>query len=141
MAFRADMIFSYWIFAWYILYKCKITQYSPKLLLLIGLLENVLVFFLMLIFNTYWKTILGFLFINTFIKVLPLVSLKKESIHTKDIWASILLFLLYVLYLYLHKENVTVYQKKILESLLYNKSKTPFFQLVKALEDYVRHLR
>jgi hypothetical protein len=37
---RLDIIFSYWIFAWYLCYVFKWTHYSPKLALLFGLIEN-----------------------------------------------------------------------------------------------------
>ena len=30
MNLRFDLVFSYWIFIWYILYICHIVEYSPK---------------------------------------------------------------------------------------------------------------
>ena len=44
---RFDFVFSYWIFAWYILYICNIVKYNPKWALTIGLVENIGILFLM----------------------------------------------------------------------------------------------
>jgi hypothetical protein len=37
---RFDLVFSYWIFAWYLLYMAKIIKYSPKLVIVLGIIEN-----------------------------------------------------------------------------------------------------
>lgn len=37
---RLDYVFSYWIFAWYLLYIAKITKYNPKFVLILGIIEN-----------------------------------------------------------------------------------------------------
>ena len=50
-ALRADLVFSYWIFVWYLLYIFKVTSYNPKLYLLLGLIENLAYLFLMIYYN------------------------------------------------------------------------------------------
>ena len=41
---RFDFIFSYWIFIWYILYELKIVSYNPKGALVFALVENLILF-------------------------------------------------------------------------------------------------
>ena len=41
---RLDFIFSYWIFLWYILYFFTIVKYSPKFILYVAMIDNVLLF-------------------------------------------------------------------------------------------------
>ena len=38
--YRFDLLFSYWIFIWYLLYIFEIIDASPKLALIVGLIEN-----------------------------------------------------------------------------------------------------
>ena len=64
--YRFDLVYSYWIFAWYLLYIFKIIPYNPKLVLIIGVVEN----FLGLIFTYFlnigfsWYKFLNWFFIN-----------------------------------------------------------------------------
>jgi hypothetical protein len=48
-ALRADLVFSYWIYLWYILYAFKITNFSPKFPLILGLIDNIIMLLLMLV--------------------------------------------------------------------------------------------
>jgi len=41
VALRIDLVFSYWVYFWYILYAFKITNYSPKFPLILGLIDNI----------------------------------------------------------------------------------------------------
>ena len=42
VALRGDLVFSYWIYVWYLLYIFKLIKYSPKLPLILGLIDNVI---------------------------------------------------------------------------------------------------
>ena len=48
---RPDLILSYWLFIWYILYIIGFTNNSPKLFLIIAILENFILLILKLINN------------------------------------------------------------------------------------------
>ena len=96
-ALRADLVFSYWIYAWYILYAVKITKYSPKFPLILGLIDNIIMLILMLIYGTSKRTIFYFIIINSLIKVVPLYYLRNESVKMKDIGFTILLFVIFIL--------------------------------------------
>ena len=59
-ALRADLVFSYWIYAWFILYACKYLKYSPKFALILGLADNAVMLLLMCLFGTSARTIFYF---------------------------------------------------------------------------------
>jgi archaellum biogenesis protein FlaJ (TadC family) len=93
---RFDFVFSYWIFAWYILYICNIVKYNPKWALTIGLIENVGILFLMFFYKHSIINIFLFCFINFFIKVLPLWSLRNSKYDRMGIYSLIVLFFIYL---------------------------------------------
>ncbi len=127
---RFDLVFSYWIYLWYILYALHATSYSPKFPLLLGLFDNIIMFILMIIYGTSSRTIIYFIIINTFIKVVPLYYLRNEKISIIDIYLTICLFLLFIIWLYINNQSLTGNAKLIYNSLLYGKNKTPFMSLL-----------
>lgn len=139
-ALRADLVFSYWIYLWYILYAFKITTYSPKFPLLLGLLDNIIMLFLMLVYGTSKRTIFYFIVINTLIKVVPLYYLRFEQITLKDIYFTISLFILFVLWLHLNKQSLFGNIKLIHDSLLFGQDKTPFMDLINKLKKNFKSL-
>ena len=122
---RFDLVFSYWIFIWALLYKLKITKYNPKLLLLLGIAENMVVLVFMILFNSSYTNIFYFIIINIFIKIIPYYQLRKTRITYDDIYASIVVFLIYCLWLYINDIEVIKYEKKVIYSLVHNKNQTP----------------
>lgn len=130
-ALRADLVFSYWIFAWFILYELKMTVYSPKFPLILGVIDNLIMLVLMILYGTSRQTIFYFIVINTLIKVVPLYYLRNESIRLNDIYFTCGLFLLFVFWLHLNEQNLVGNIKLIHDSLLYGKDETPFMALLK----------
>jgi len=122
---RLDLIFSYWIFAWYLLYKTKITTYSPKFIIILGIIENMILLFFMIQNGSTIETIIKFIVINIFIKILPYYSIRNDKIIQKDIIASIVLFIIYIIWLYINKETLLQKYNKIYNSLIENKNDTP----------------
>jgi hypothetical protein len=96
--YRFDLVFSYWIFAWFLLYHFGITKYSPKLALSISLAENIILFLVMVfVLKSAWGTLLKFLIINTFIKVIPIYVVWADKINWKmDLLRVTCLFLIYI---------------------------------------------
>lgn len=97
---RFDLVFSYWIFAWYLLYEMGVVLYNPAIALIIGLLENAVLLCAMIYWKNSIRHILEFIIINTFIKVIPLWTLR----HTRMDWytglvSTIVLFGIYVCWL------------------------------------------
>ena len=56
-ALRADLVFSYWIYIWFILYEFNFIEYSPKFPLILGVIDNLIMLFLMILYGTSRRTI------------------------------------------------------------------------------------
>jgi hypothetical protein len=126
-ALRFDFVFSYWIYVWFIIYFFNYTKYSPKFALILGLLDNIVMLFLMIVWSTSLKTIIWFIIINILIKVVPLYYLRNELFKMKDIYVTIGLFLIFNSYNFRKKNNAiikfnsgsqSISDKNILENLL-----------------------
>jgi hypothetical protein len=125
---RLDLVFSYWVFAWYLLYISSITLFNPKFALLIGLIENSAYLFLMIYFNNSLSKIILFIIINIFIKIIPLYTLIKTKYQIKDVISTFVLFIIYIFWLKINnKLDVNLYQylNKIYKSITENKSDLP----------------
>ena len=133
-ALRADLVFSYWIYIWFILYELQIIDYSPKFPLILGVIYNVIMLIFMTLYGTSRRTIFYFIVINTLIKVLPLYYLREESIRMSDIYFTGGLFLLFVFWLHLNKQSLVGNIKLIHDSLLYGKDQTPFMALLNKIK-------
>ena len=138
-ALRIDLVFSYWVFIWYLLFIFKFINFNPKFALIIGLFDNSILLFLMIYFRSSIKTIISFIIINTVIKLIPLYSLRKSVIHTKDIYFTVGILFVYIFWLHVNNQSLVGNVKLIYESLLYNKHNTPFMQLLYKLEQNFKH--
>jgi hypothetical protein len=140
-ALRMDLVFSYWIYLWYILYAFKFIKYSPKLALTIGLVDNIIMLLLMIYFNSSIKTIITFIIVNTFIKIIPLYYLRNEHTKVRDVLFTCFLFLVFMLWLHINSQSLIGNLKLIHDSLLYNENKTPIMSLLAKIEKNFRNLR
>jgi len=140
-ALRADLVFSYWIYLWYILYAFKITNFSPKFPLILGLIDNIIMLLLMLVYGTSRETIFYFIIINTLIKVVPLYYLRNEPLKSRDIYFTCFLFILFVGWLHLNKQSLIGNLKVIHDSLLYGQDKTPFMALLNKIKNNFKNLQ
>jgi hypothetical protein len=139
-ALRADLVFSYWIYVWYILYMFKLTKYSPKFALLFGIIDNIILLFLMILFGSNKRTIFYFILINSLIKVLPYYTLKKEVIKLSDIYFTCVLLLIFIIWLHINKQSLIGNIQLIHNSLLYNKNETPFLSLLEKIKKNFKQL-
>ena len=129
--FRIDFIFSYWIFAWYLLYMARITIYSPKLALIIAVIEAVVSYLLLKTANTF--TMVSTLIIVSCIKIIPLITLWREPIRQKDIWVLFTLFMIYNIWLGVHGDTMLGVYKKIQVLLDKNTNELPFMYVLSKL--------
>ena len=123
---RPDLIFSYWIYLWYILYIFKVLKYNPKLAIICGMIENLVIFILMCIYKT--KKILVVLFIIMFVilKLIPLYTIWNDKIHLNDdIKNTSLLFIIYLLWIHLNQLTITDALTNSKNLILYNKNTMP----------------
>jgi len=137
---RPDLVFSYWVYFWFILYAFKITNYSPKFPLTLGLIHNIIMLSLMLMYGTSKRTIFYFIIINTLIKVAPLYYLRNEPFMMKDIIFTILLFAIFIIWLHINRHTLYGNAKLIHNSLLYGQDKTPFMSLINKLKINFKNL-
>ncbi len=140
-ALRADLVFSYWIYLWYILYAFKITNFSPKFPLILGLIDNIIMLLLMLVYGTSKETIFYFIIINTLIKVVPLYYLRNEPIKSIDIYFTIFLFVIFFGWLHFNKQSLFGNIKLIHDSLLYGEENTPFMEFINNVKKNFKNLQ
>ena len=139
-ALRADLVFSYWIFIWFLLYEFKITSYSPKFPLILGIIDNIIMFILMIFYGTSRRTIFYFIVVNICIKVVPFYYLRNETIKLKDIYFTFGLFLLFIIWLHVNEQSLIGNLKLLHDSLLYGKDKTPFMALLQKIKQNYKSL-
>ena len=113
-----DLIFSYWIFVWYLLYEFKFINNSPKLALIIGLITNTILLLLMIYYVNNIYNILLFCIVQVFIKVIPLWRLRNNNIY--DYKSLIILFIIYMVWLHINKTNIRKLNKTKLEKIKNN---------------------
>ena len=134
MLYRIDLVFSYWIFVWYLLYVLHIVKYNPKFAIIIGIIENIVMFLTMIYFGSSYETLFNFIIINIFIKLIPYYTLIQTSISYNDIKVTILLFLIYSIWVYINGKSIIEYQNKIFDSLIHNKNQTPLMFVIQKIK-------
>jgi hypothetical protein len=122
---RFDLVFSYWIFAWFILYELKITHYNPKIALIIGLLVNVIELSTMIYYKNSFSNIFLFSLINFILKVVPLWILRKTEYKVIDVYADIGLFIIYLFWLIVNRINIKTEVQNIADKIKHNKPVGP----------------
>ena len=100
--YRFDLLFSYWIFTWFIFYYFGFVKSSPKLAIIIGIIENIVLLMSMIfIQKRSFKIILIFIILNTSFKGIPLYLIWKDKINIiqdmKNILSLFLVYLIWVL--------------------------------------------
>ena len=133
---RIDLVFSYWIFAWFIAYFFDSSIVSPFIALSVGILDNAIMLFLMFMYHIPWIQIAVFVGINIFIKIIPMWWLLRHD-HSKNyvqqIISLVVLLAIYTVWLWFNHES-------------YAKNTANFFHGLKhgSVEDvftpYVRHI-
>ena len=141
MALRFDLVFSYWIFFWYILYILHFTKYSPKFIIGISIIENIFMLFMMIRSGSNRRTITYFIIINALIKVLPYYTLRKERIQYQDILATIIYFIIFVIWIHMNNQSLIGNSKLIYDSLIKNKNQTPFLELISKFERNYKNMK
>ena len=133
--YRIDFIFSYWIFVWYILYILKLTNYNPKLALILGLIENSFLLFLMIYYKSKIKYIISFFIAVIVTKLIPLLTIYKTKIIKNDFIYLLVVFLIYMIWLTINKIDLIDFYKKISLSVIRGENKTPFIYIFDKIFD------
>jgi hypothetical protein len=131
MLIRPDFILSYWVFMWYVAYMLRLTLASPKLLFIIGVLENL---WTMCIIWGHATTENFIYFIVVFLltKVIPLATIWNIPIRKEDVVWSVLLVAVYGVWVWLNGAmNLSTIQ-----SLKENRNETPGIWVVHQVKNY-----
>jgi hypothetical protein len=124
---KFEYTFSYWLFAWFILYYFKITKYNPKIWLIIGVIINIFQTIVKL-YNKKYIKIINYIIVNFFIKFLPLYLLRNTKYKFIDFIVGIILLIVFLLFLLLSLGSITniiKYFKNLKDAEKYNKPSTP----------------
>jgi hypothetical protein len=123
---RIDFIFSYWIFIWYLLYFFRILDvYNPKFVIIIGIIENIGILVLMLYYRTHLKLVLLFIIMTIILKIIPIYTIYYEPIHSKDIVATFILFIIYLGWIFLNNKSMLDFTKNTKDLIIHNKNTLP----------------
>jgi hypothetical protein len=121
-----DLIFSYWIIVWYILYYLRIVFINPKFALICGLIVNLIILLSMIYYHTKNKLLFSFFVLIFVSKLIPLFTIWKTKICLKDIHAFIFLFSIYLIWaMVINKKKTVYFTNQMSDLILYNKSIYP----------------
>jgi len=120
--FRIDYIFSYWLFFWYLLYLFEFVKYNPKFAILCGLFENLFIMLLMIYYKTKKRLLFLFFIMFVLLKVIPFLSIWKTKIKLNDIAFTMLLFLLYLIWV---KKGFLDFKRNLVDVVFHNKNTLP----------------
>jgi predicted neutral ceramidase superfamily lipid hydrolase len=127
---RFDLVFSYWIFAWFIVYIFGFITYNPKIAFLVGTTVNLLELLAMIYYKNSYFSIIFYTFIFFTIKVLPLWFLQNTPNKIVDFYAFIVLFLIYLFWLYINNINIQKILPNIMSKIQQNKPIGPIMYYV-----------
>ena len=129
-----DLIFSYWIIVWYLLYFVRIVYINPKFAIICAIFVNMIVVMLMFYYKTNLNIIFSFFALFFLSKLLPLFTIWKTKIKKDDVYAAFLLFGIYLIWILtwfsIHKSNNFVNQVK---NLVHNKNVYPGMAFIQSL--------
>ena len=104
-------------------------------MLVIGLIHNIGLLLLMFYYKNDWIHIATFCFINTFIKVIPLWTVRNDPYRWKDFYALVVYFMIYIVWLFINGQLHMRGIDKGLQEIKANLPAGPFMQFV---DKYVR---
>ena len=135
-----DYLFSYWIFAWFILFILCIkstfvkTHFNPRFALLIALFANILIFIYFLFHNATIQVLLKYILVIILFKIIPLFLLRKEKVRWfNEIRIAVIIFIIYCMYI--ESNNIHLYDviEQTAVDILHDTNNTPFFLLLETI--------
>jgi hypothetical protein len=98
-----DLLFSYWLVLWFVLYYFHIISYSPKLMFILAMIYISIIIIIMIYRRLSTIKIFIFFMLAIIFKVIPFYLIRNDSIKFKDIVFGFLLFLIYFLWVWYRK--------------------------------------
>ena len=98
---RSDLVLSYWILAWFILYMIGIVRTSPLFATVLAIILNIITLLYLIFANASTYNITKFIIINSIIKGLPLwyMIVRSPYITRTSIIATVILIIVYYIWL------------------------------------------
>lgn len=137
---RPDLIFTYWIYLWFIVYlfipKPSLVP-NPSFALLVGILENIFTIGYLVYIgsaHTVWFALSAIV-----TKGVPfyLVFDRNQIFSKTPIVDTVVLFLAYTAYLFAVGTNPVEVYTQILDSFKKNLIKTPFYYIMDNIQSYI----
>lgn len=138
--FRSDLIFSYWVFVWFMLFVFKIIPYNPTFILVGSLGFTLLEVLYMLHSDASNYNTIKFIVINIILKSIPIMILwylHKLKVSTNDIFFTITIFVIYNIYLFINGTNLLKIYKHILNVYIRNSTNSNHKTLLSNTYDYL----
>lgn len=138
MEITIDMLFSYWILAWFVMYIFLETQniwirkhLNPLLAFYFGLFENVISCIQLFLYGAMYSAI-QFSVIIIALKILPIYLLRKHHIDwSNDLFVLLFIFAIYNLYLLvIKKTNIWTIYRETTKSISNNENRTPLLSFI-----------
>ena len=117
------LVFSNWIFVWFILYVLRVIPFNPTIAFIISIFMISSEIVILLLYGTNKYNITKFIIINVLLKFLPFLImwyLSDLHISLKDFYFGLSLFIFYLVYLYLNDETLMTIYIKLLRPYIYD---------------------
>jgi hypothetical protein len=129
---RFDLIFSIWIFIWYLLYEGSLITYNPKIFIIFALLHNIVIMYIIAYYKQYYILFL-FIIIITIIKIIPLWRLRNTEIILKDFIFGCILFIIFNIWLLYNNTNILKININLVNNYKNGKINTPIMTFINKL--------
>lgn len=134
---RIDIFFTSWIIIWFILYYINLFPYNPKIVVISALIVCIVILFTMIYNNVNKIYICSFISILFLTKLLPYYFLKDTICNEIDIYFSIIIFMIYLIYLKILFGNVSdVLNKTYIKNICYGEKAPLPLKLFYSIRDF-----
>ena len=134
---RIDIFFTSWIIIWFILYYINLFPYNPKIVVISALIVCIIILFTMIYNNVNKLYICSFISILLLTKLLPYYFLKDTICNEIDIYFSIIIFMIYLIYLKILFGNVSdVLNKTYIKNICYGEKAPLPLKLFYSIRDF-----
>lgn len=133
---RIDYYFTFWLVIWFLLYYFKIIKINPKFIIKCAIVVNILIICAMVYFKVKLLNIICALIVILLTKIIPYYLIKDKEISDKDIYYSLMVFILYLFYVQIMSGNlISKFNEIYYENLILGKkTPIPLFILSRIIE-------
>jgi len=133
-------IFSYWIFAWFILYYFGLIKYNPLFILIVGYILTLFELIYMIFKGISYYNFIKYFIINVIIKFIPILLILIKinfqiNIKLEDVYISFIVALIYIFVMSMTNKNPYIYYKMMLNS--YIKDNNEYKSIFSKTYDYI----